>query len=243
MKTKILRRSILLILVLPFFISACNEESEDVAFELQADAYVVKRKIDGETRFGTAFFAYGNKAIARATVDPPTGAADDSFELEATESSVYTFYKEPAAGDYSPTFPVQGQYLFDVESEDGETLLETDLLENGTLEIPVITETSYQANTESVTVKWETPENADGHVVKLLNDEGEVVFLSYTLIASADEYAVNQGSGNWDGTAYTGENYTLQVQAFTYEQGVVQDELLYNIKEISVAETQVTWGQ
>lgn len=242
MKTKNLNRKLILILALPFFFMACNEESEDVAFELKADAYVVKKMIDEEVKFGVAFFAYGNKAIASATVIPPTGAADDSFELQATESSVYTYYKEPTAGDYSPTFPVEGQYMFDVESEDGETLLETDLLENGLLEIPEITDATYQSGAETMIVEWEAPENADGHVIKLLNEEGKVIFLSYSLIATANEYNINQGSGNWNGTAYTGENYTLQVQAFTYESGVSQENLLYNIKEIAIGEKQVTWG-
>lgn len=242
MKTKNLNRKFLLILALPFLFMACNEESEEEAFELKADAYVVKKMIDEEVQFGVALFAYGNKAIARATVDPPTGAADDSFELEPAESSVYTYYKEPAADDFTPTFPIEGQYVFDVESEDGETLQETDLLENGLLEIPVITDATYHSGDESMNVEWEAPEIADGHVVKMLDEEGEVIFLSYTLIATADEYDINQGSGNWNGTASTGQTYTLQVQAFTYESGVSQENLLYNIKEIATGEMEITWG-
>lgn len=242
MKTKNLNRNILLILALPFFFMACNEESEDVAFEVKADAYVVKKKIDDETRFGIAFFAYGNKAISSVTVTPPSGSGD-SFELTAAESNVYTYYKEPVGDDFTPNFPVQGQYVFDMESSDGETVQQTDVLENGILEIPVITDATYHTNTESMKVEWEAPENADGHVVKLLNEEGEVVFLSFTLIATADEYDINQGSGNWDGAAYSGENYTLQVQAFTYESGVGQEDLLYNIKEIAIGEMEITWGE
>ena len=48
-----------------------------------------------------------------------------------------------------------------------------------------------------MSVEWEAPENADGLVIKLLNEEGKVIFLSYTLIATADEYDVNPSSGNW----------------------------------------------
>lgn len=243
MKTRNLSRSILLILVLPFFIASCNEESEDVAFELRADAYVIKKMIDDEIQFGTAFFAYGNKAIATATVIPPSGAADDSFELEVTESSVFTYYKEPAPEDFSPNYPIQGEYIFDVETNEGETLQQTDILESGLLEIPEITEVTYHISAETMSVEWEAPEGADGHVVKLLNENGDVVFVSYTLISTAEDYEINQSSGNWDGTAYTGDNYTLQVHAFTYEAGVVQEELLYNIKEIAIGEKQITWGE
>ncbi|MGM0620461.1 MAG: hypothetical protein ACQETJ_05400, partial [Bacteroidota bacterium] len=136
-----------------------------------------------------------------------------------------------------------GSYLFDVESKDGETVQVTEVVENGTLEIPVITGTTYHSEDATMTVEWEESENADGFVVRLLDDEGRVKFLSYALNPTVDEFNINSGSGNWANQAYSGDELTLQLQAFTYESGVPQEELVYSIKEISVAETQVTWGQ
>lgn len=68
------------------------------------------------------------------------------------------------------------------------------------------------------------------------------MFISYTLIASAEEYDINQISGNWDGIAYLGEDYTLQVQAFSVESTATEDNGLYNINEVAIAEKTVTWG-
>lgn len=239
--TKNLYRNILLILALPAFFFACNDEDENIAFEVQADAYIVKKKMNDEMKYGIAYFAYGNKAIESATVTPPSGAGD-AFSLEASQSSVYTYFKEPSADDYSATFPIEGQYVFDVESQDGEVIQQADLVQNGLLELPVITETTYHSDVQSLKVEWEAPDSADGHVVKLLNESGDIVFLSFTLTAVAEEYEINQASGNWNGSAYSGENYTVQVQAFTHESGVSQDDLLYNIQEIAIAEKQVAWG-
>lgn len=240
MRTKQLGKILLMTFALPLFFWACNDDDEAAEFEVFADAFIVKKNIDDEMKHGISYFAYGNKSIASATVTPPAG---ESFDLEASEESVYTFLKETSNEDFTGGFPQEGSYLFDVESKDGETVQLTEVVENGTLEIPVIGGTTYHSQNGTMTVEWEASENADGYVVRLLNEEGRVVFLSYALNATAEEFNINSSSGNWDSNANSGDNFTLQLQAFTYESGVPQEDLVYNIKEISVAETQVTWGE
>ena len=241
MMTKFLYRNILLILALPLFFLSCNDEEEDKVFELEVDAYIVKRQIDDVTKYANAYFAYGNKAIESATVTPPAGVGG-SVELAASESSISVFFREPAMEDFTTMSPTQGNYVFDVESREGEVLQQSDMLEGEQLEIPEITEVTYQSNIETMTVKWDPEVVADGFVVKLLDQNKKVVFVSYTLIASAEEYDINQISGNWDGTAYLGEDYTIQVQAFTVESTATEDNGLYNINEVAIAEKAVTWG-
>lgn len=241
MKTRNLRRNVLLILALPFFFFSCNDEQVEKEFEVQVDAYIVKKKFEDETRFANAYFAYSNKAIESAIVTPPAEFGDP-VELEAAESSISTFFKEPEVEDYSTMYPAQGDYVFDVESRDGEVLQEIDVMETGVLEVPVITDATFQSNVESMTVSWDSVQNADGFVVKLLNQNKKVIFISYTLLASVDEYEINQSSGNWNGTPYNGDDYILQIQAFTYESSATADDQLYNIKEVAIGETDVIWG-
>ena len=241
MMTKILHRNILLILALPFIFFSCNDEEEEKALELDVDAYIVKRKVDDETKYANAYFAYGTKGIESATVTPPAGAGG-SVELAASASSISVFFREPVMEDFTPMSPAQGNYVFDVESREGEVLQQSDMLEGEKLEIPEITEVTYQSNIETMTVEWGSETNADGFVVKLLDQNNNVVFISYTLIASAEEYDINQISGNWDGIAYLGEDYTLQVQAFAVESTATEDNGLYNINEVAIAERTVTWG-
>lgn len=241
MRTRNLSRNILLILALPVFFFACNDEQEEKAFELQVDAYIVKKKFDGETMFANAYFAYGNKAIESATVTPPASAGDP-VGLVASVSTPSVFFREPETEDFTNMFPAQGEYLFDVESRDGEVLQQSDMMEAGILEVPEITETTFHADTESMTVSWDSAYDADGFVLKLLNENDKVIYISYLLLASTEEYQINQVSGNWDGVAYFGENYTLQVQAVTYESGATEDDRLYNIREVAIGEMEITWG-
>ena len=243
MKTKQFTGKILLIVAFSLIFWACNDENETSNFEAFADAYVLKKEIDGEVKYAATFFVYGNKAISSATVTPPAGGGG-SFELAATEESVYSFYKEPREDDFTSELPLEGNYLFEVVSASDESLEKSDLLENGSLSIPTITDFTYQPASESADVKWESVANADGYVVRLLDTGGKVIFLSYSLSAGADELSISPVTGNWAEQAYSGENYTLQLQAFSYEPGITDEELLaYNVKEISITETQITWGQ
>lgn len=241
MKTLNLSRNILLVLVLPFFFFACNDEQEERTFELQVDAYIVKKKIDGEIRFANAYFAYGTYGIKSATVTPPA-LAGSSVELDAAMSTSSIFFKEPATEDFSNMTPAQGEYIFDVESRDGVVLQQSDIIEGEMLSVPVITEATFQSDIVGLTVSWDSAFQADGFVLKLLNQNKRVVFTSYTLLPSATEYEINQASGNWDENVYVGEDYTLQVQAFTYESSASQDNLLYNINEAAISEMEITWG-
>ncbi|MGM0622022.1 MAG: hypothetical protein ACQETJ_13305, partial [Bacteroidota bacterium] len=121
---------------LPFIFWACNDDDETLEFEVYADAFVMKKEIDGEVKHGISYFAYGNKSISSATVTPPSG---EPFELVVSEESAFTFLKETSEEEFASSLPQNGSYLFDVESKDGETVQVTEVVENGTLEIPVIT--------------------------------------------------------------------------------------------------------
>jgi len=239
MRTKRLGKIFLMAFALPFVFWACNDDDETLEFEVYADAFVVKKKIDNEVKHGISYFAYGNKSISSATVTPPSG---EPFDLTVSEESAFTFLKETSKEEFVSSLPQNGSYLFDVESKDGETAQVTEAVENGTLEIPVITGTTYHSENATMTVEWEESENADGFVVRLLDDEGKVKFLSYALNPTVVEFNINSSSGNWANQAYSGDELTLQLQAFTYETGAPEEELLYNIKEISVAEKEITWG-
>jgi len=240
MRTTRLGKILLMAFALPFVFWACNDDDDQLEFEVYADAFVMKKVIDNEVKHGVSYFAYGNKGISSATVTPPAG---EPFELVVSEESTFTFLKETSEEEFVSSLPQNGSYLFDVESKDGETVQVTEVVENGTLEIPVITETTYHSEDATMTVEWEESENADGFVVRLLDDEGKVKFLSYALNPTVDEFNINSSSGSWANQAYSGDELTLQLQAFTYESDVPQEELVYSIKEISVAENQVTWGQ
>jgi hypothetical protein len=226
---------------LPFLFLGCNKDTES-KFEVNSDAYIIRKKIDGEVKSAPAFYVYANQGISSATVTPPTSGGDP-IELGKSEGSSFTFYKEPSPADFKVQPPTAGIYNFDVESSEGVKIKQMDELEIFNLQMPQITSTAFQSGSSMLNVKWSTVEDADGYVVKLLYPDGKIVFISFALTPSTSEFNISPSSGNWMNQIYAGEEVVLNVQSFIYDSDATLTDNIYNIGEIVVAEKEITWGQ
>ena len=242
MKTGWLKKKLFPVLILVFLFTSCNNDADNANFEVFADAYIVKKLMDDEVKTAAAFYAYANADIASVTITPPIDGGE-TFELSRSPESSYTFFKEPDAADFKTELPPTGTYQFDVRNTRGENILREDVLEAPDLDIPVIDSTSYQSESLSLQVNWQSVPGADGYVVKLLNSEGLTIFISYAVVPTAEELVINSTSGNWATQASPGDNLTLQVQVFAYESGATNEINIYNIGEIAIGEQEIIWGQ
>ncbi len=239
---KSLFKKLMLVFAVPFFFQACEEDNLTGNFEVAADAYVVKKNFDGETKYATTFYVFANQNISSAAVTPPSGAGG-SFDLVPAPNSVYTYEKTPGTGDFETNPPAEGEYLFDVVSDRDESVQLIDLLKNGNLGVPEISGHTFHDINSSLSVTFHAAANADGYVVRLLDQDGKIVFLSYTLSATSEEFNINPDSGSWLATPASGATYILQIQAFSYENGVEEDDdLAHNVEEVSIVEESIVWG-
>ena len=241
MKTKGWYRKILLISTLSLFFGGCGLKENDIEFEVFTDAYTIKKRIDGEVKFAVAFYVYGNSGIASATVTPPAGAGTP-IELTSSPESSFTFQKEPENEEFKSGLPIVGSYLFEVVADDGTAVQQTDELQILNLGIPGITSAVFQNGNTGLQVKWEIVAGANGYVVKLLDSQYNIIYLSYGISPTATEITVDQGTGSWKSPVYSGDQLILQVQAFVYEPGATEENIIYNIGEISIGETEIVWG-
>ncbi len=231
---------VLLAATLPLLFWGCNKETESV-FEVNSDAYVIRKNIDGENKSALVFYVFANQSIASATVTPPANGGTP-IVLERSEESSLTFQKEPAASDFKTETPKEGSYVFEVENTEGVKIQQTDNVEILNLGIPLITSTSFQSESFSLNVKWLEVEEADGYVVKLLNSEEKIIFLSQALSPSTEEFTVSNSAGSWAEQIYSGDSVVLQVQSFKYESDAVLFDNAYNVGEIAIAEKELVWG-
>ena len=242
MKTQPLYKSLILILFVSFVVASCNNDADNDAFDVYADAYIIKKLVNDEAQSAAAFYVYGNSGIASVTVTPPADGGEP-FELSRSPESSYNFFKEPDVSEFTTELPTEGTYQFEIINTGGENILKNDLLENIGLEIPVIDSTSYQPEDFSLKVNWERIQGIDGYVVKLLNSSGLLVFISFAITPTAKEFTINSNSGNWEIQVNNGDNLTLQVQAFAYDSDASNELNIYNIGEIAIAEKEIIWGQ
>jgi hypothetical protein len=233
---------ILLFLIIALLFAGCNKDNIETEFEVFADAYTVKKMMDGEPKTAIAFYAYGNNNIASARVTPPAGESG-SVQLNASEGSSFTFFKEPENEDFKPDWPATGNYVFEVESTSGELVQETDFLEIVNPEIPEIVSTTFSPSTLSLTVKWESLSGVDGSVVKITDKQGNIVFIGYGLTPTTTEFPIGTGTGTWYSSVNLGDELILQVQSYIIEQGTDEDLSVYNIAGIAIGEKEIVWGQ
>jgi len=219
------------------FSSCLNNKDDD--FSVETDVIAIKKTIDGEVKYATAFYAYASEGVDSASVTLPGG---ETLDLEGT-SGGYTFMLEPEDTDFSTTLPVQGNYLFKVTSKKGEELTSTDQQGFANIGFVVPDTIKYDDNKTYLYVKWSQVSGADNYVVNLHELDGDVVFGGFVIAGNNTKYYVSRthNTGKWFKTPVQGQNYLLTIQASKNDAGATSDNSPYNIQEISISETQITW--
>ncbi len=243
MKTKHLFATAFVSLFIMTLLTSCLKNDDDnVTFEAITDVYIVKKLFNGEAKYGTAFYVYANKSMSSATVTPPAGGGGE-IELATTTESVYIRGKEPAESDYSTQWPAIGSYLFKAVSKDDETIQESDELEFDDMPIPHLDSIIFHSGENYLELEWETIEGAEAYVIKLRDSSNKVIFNSITLDPSSTQLHIRTNEGNWSGQVYSGETYFVQLLAFSFDSDATNADYAYNIKEVAVGESEITWGE
>lgn len=236
---KILNYKIVLIVLIVFagFTSCLKENKKE--FDVYSDVYTLKKLVENEIVYANVYYVYGNQNMKSAKVTTPDGG---TIQLQITAETVFSLSKEPTETDFSTNPPKVGNYQFEVTSADDATIQNNDLLEFDDLMIPVITKSNYEDISQTLEVTWIKVPGADGYVVKMLETDGDYVYLGYTLNGDATSYGITMNVGNWFDTPGFGNTFKLQLHAFKYEAGAAEEEIVYNLQEISIAEKNIIWG-
>lgn len=240
MKTKrFLKNSIFLILAGITAVS-CNDVEEKL--EVLTDVYVINKDFDGEVKSATAYYAYANKNLMSATVAIPNNGGN--VALAAQSGSNFNLGKEPENSDFTSTAPVEGSYSFTVKDMDGETQVVPDVLSYDGLAVPEFTKINFSGSPITLETEWNAIPETDGYFIKMYNTSGKLIFSGYSVASNVLKYSVTSStnSGYWSEAAVEGQNYLLQINAFTNDADANSSNAAYNIQEISVGETQIKWG-
>lgn len=233
---KMLRPAGLVLLMTVLFTSCL--ENKDPQFDIVGDVFVVKKRVDNEVKYAPTYFVYGNLGIKSAKVTLPD--AGGTVTLEGTTGSL-TYFKEPAEADFSANTPDEGNYLFEAISSKDETLQIGDELEIEDLIIPDFDILEFESSTK-LHVSWNEITGADGFFLRILDDEGNYVYISNSIDKNTFEYNImDDDSQNWKQSVSSGETYTIQINAVVYDAEATAISSAYNIQMIATSQAQITW--
>ena len=238
MKSQNLKK-LALALSVPLILFSCLKEEEQV-LQVTTDAYMVKKLVGGQPAYGLAFYAYANKILKSGTV-ARTGGVGDTINLIAYPLSVYTLFKEPAETTLSENMPLDGEYIFNITAESGETNESSDELNLNDIDIPDILSTEVSTNGDRLDMKWTKVSGADGYVVKLADEDGEYIYSSNTKAPNDTTLKISPLTGVWVEPFEVGNTYTIEVNAFAYEDDSNNQNAVFNVEEISIGSKSIVW--
>lgn len=181
-KMKVYRNAAIALLMTVMFTACMNDP--DPVFDIMGDVFVTKKIINDEIKYAPNYFVYSNIGMNSAKVTLPNGGG--TVDLEGTTGGL-TYKKEAVDSDYSLEMPDEGNYLFEAVSTKDETLQVGDELQLYDLEIPVVDSIEF-LNTSTMQVSWNSVSGADGYFLKIVDANGDDVFLSLSLDANAHDY-------------------------------------------------------
>lgn len=240
MKTKRFLKNSMLLIFAGISVVSCNDD--DVDLKVLTDVYAINKKFDGEVKSATSYAAYANKNLMSATVAIPSDGGN--VELVSQPGSIFNFAKEPANSDFKTTPPVEGSYVFTVKDMDGETQVVPDVLKYEGLGIPQFSKINFTGSPFVLETEWAAIPKTFGYFIKMYNTDGKLIFSGYNVGADVLKYTItgSTSSGYWSEAAVDGQIYRLQINAYTNDAEANVSNAAYNIQEISVGESQITWG-
>lgn len=223
-----------------FIMVSCFSKDTQTELEVYTDAYMIKKMEGSQPVYGVIFYAYGNQMMKTGTVTE-VGIPGTTINLALSPNSIFTLWKAPTGNDFKPYPPAESEYIFKVTAESGLSNESNDYLKIKNIGIPVITKTAFSDNKKLIDVAWTSVTGADGYLVKVAEENGNIIYSSDGMLPSVTGYTINLLTGNWSKFVETGKNYSIEVHAFAYEADAEEFYQIYNVEEISIGAKSVLY--
>ncbi len=219
--------------------SCLGNEISSTEFSYTGEVYFTKRVIDDTTRYALSYFAYGSFPMSSAVV---TTTDNTEITLEKYDESGYTYSKVPLSTEYSKDEPIPGTYSFTIIYND-EVYSCIDALEFYDLEFPDTVYFEYNSYNNSISLEWNTVYGADGYIVQMKYENGEIVYSGSWLDSEYTYDTIDLNSGTWNENPISGVSYIVEIMAVRFERTAYSTGDAYNINEIAIREIETAWGE
>ncbi len=237
MKAVIVKFSILFLLVVPLLISSCiDSETDPVGF---GDAFILVEIVNQDTLMGLGLHAFSYSEFSSVSVQV-TGHEDMVYTLQPYLGFKQDFVWNTPLVQYKNEPPVSGDYVFNATFKGGQTQTFSDILGTTVVYPPVIASCEYVQASDKVDVEWVTATNADSYNIKLLAENGDILFVSPVFNRVTDNYSFGKTTQGWQTSTYpaNGQTVIVEVAAYLLEPGSSKNEL----QSIGKAKSPIVWG-
>ncbi|TKG94682.1 hypothetical protein EYV94_12110 [Puteibacter caeruleilacunae] len=219
--------------------TSCDDD-DDYPFEVIGDAYMKKMDVEGTTKYAAVNIIYANETMSAATVTTPTGEET----LEKFYENTTAFWNKTKAEQYVEDIPAVGNYTFKGTNVGQEQLTSVDELTDDEIDLPVITRAEYDGTSSMMELEWDKVADADAYNIKMVDEDGDIVFNGPALNDKAEDYAFGLTSSGWTKPtkAENGKTYTIHLRAYLFDDEATNANWSYNIQCISITTQEVVWN-
>ncbi len=220
-----------------FLLSSCIDSDIDpVGY---GDAFIFVEIVDQDTLTGLGLHAFSYSEFTSVNVRL-SGDDTKNYVLQPYLGYKQDFTWSTPIAEYSKTLPAAGDYIFEATFRGGQSHTFFDKLYSTLVYPPKILKAEFVSAGEKVEVEWQKVSNADSYNVKLLNSEGNILFVSPVFNRSTDFYSFSKNTNGWQSSSYptAGQTVVVEVASYLLEPGTNQNEL----QSIGKSRQQITWG-
>ncbi len=234
-----LRRFYFLLVAPVLFIYSCG--TGEFTPYAQVDARILTFVTPEDTLFGIGLYAYTNGKFdhVSAFYNDEDGAF---YTLEPFNDSENDFSYETPLEEMTQTPPPAGEYVFDVDFEDGKFTTLSDWLHSNYALPPIITRCEFNTTIDQIVIQW--AEIIDEGILRftVYNTERELLYASSSIDKSLAIYALGYNSQTWfsGSSPEPGEQLIIGITFYLFE--VFQSDALETQSSGRIEKT-VTWGE
>ena len=220
------------------FVSASCMDN-DVDLVGYGDAYILTEVVDGDTLKGLGLhaYSYSDMATVRANLKDVTNPV---YDLTPYLGYAQDFTWSTPLSQFSSSIPTIGEYIFNATFKNGEVLTFSNRLTNSYILPPEIESCTFLLTSDRIDIDWKSVAKADSYNIKLLDDEGKILFVSPLYNNTINTYSFGMTTQGWmPGSAPSdGDTVTVELAAYLMEKNTSEGDL----QAISKSRVTLTWG-
>lgn len=220
-------------------LTSCLDNEVDL--NAYGDAYLLVEMNGQDTVKGIGLHAYSYSEFKSVEVSV-TGNTAMKYTLSPYLTYRQDFVWNTPSGQFTKTFPLAGEYVFNAVFTDNQTLVFYDQLTSDFILPPKMISSIYNLQNRAAEVEWEKVKLADAYNLKLLDLQGKILFVSPTYNNATTFYSFSSTSQGWQSSTSVpadGQKVIVEVAAYLMEKMQGQNEL----QCISRTRSEITWRQ